>query len=241
MREPSATSGKERLQDGAAGKRGGERGGPVLGLASVAVGVLGFVWALAGATLLVTAPLGLAALGCGVLGWNRARQRRPPGRRDMAAIGSSLGVLALLGGVLTGTGGSGKIDPGSEPRAAAALPGEAIRMGGVEVAVTDVRSAPSDSPASSGTRVTVVYQLTNITGSDKVFDKSAQIVYADGQAYPASAQGTLEVSDSATMLLMLEPGVTTRGKVAFSVPDAARLTTIGVVSSDGTEHLVTAP
>lgn len=243
MPEVSETSSKDGIQDTTAAKQDGAfsgGGGSIWGLASVAVGVLGLVWALAGATLVVI-PLALAALGCGVLGWNHARQHYPAGRRDMAAVGVVLGVLALFSSGVRDMAGSETSETSSGSPPGRALPGEAVRLGTVDVTVTNVSSASEKDPATSAADVIVAYKLNNLTGSDQVFDKSAQVVYANGQPHPASAQGTLEVSDSATMLLTLKPGATTRSKIAFSMAKPATVTAVGVVSSDGTERIVVVP
>lgn len=198
------------------------------------------VWALAGATLVVIL-LALVALGFGVLGWHHARQRYPAGHRGMAAVDAVLGVLALVSSGVRGMDGSETSDVGSGSPSGKALPGEAVRLGTVDVTVTNVSSAPEEDPATAAADVIVTYKLNNLTGSDQVFDKSAQVVYAGGRPHPASAQGTLEVSNSATMLLTLKPGATTRSKTAFSVAKPASVTAVGVVNSDGTERIVVVP
>lgn len=243
MPEQSETSSEDRIQDTAAAKQDRafcRQGGSMWGLVSVAVGALGLVWALAGAAL-VAIPLALVALGCGVLGWKYARQHYPAGRRDVAVVGATLGVLALFSGGVRGMDGSETSDVSSDSPRAGPLPGETIQLGTVDVTVTDVSSASEEGPATTAADVIVTYKLNNLTGSDQVFDKSAQVVYVGGQPHPASAQGTLEVSDSATMLLTLKPGATTRSKIAFSMAKPATVTAIGVVSSDGMEQIVAVP
>ncbi|MBA0127472.1 DUF4352 domain-containing protein [Haloechinothrix sp. YIM 98757] len=210
-------------------------------VASVALGLLGLIWVVAGASALVTVPLALAAVACGVLGWRSARQQRSTGRRDVAVFGAALGVLTLLSVTLTGTGGSETGDAGTDP----ARHGDTVRVGDVDVAVTDVGPAPEELPAPSGSDSSVYqvvsYELTNSTGSEQVFDKSVQSVYANGDRYSASTRGTSELNDSATMLTTVEPGVTIESKVAFELPETVTVTEVGLCDTVGKEWLVAVP
>lgn len=194
---------------------------------------------------MLTVLLALAAIVCGGLGWRRARQQRSTGRRDVAVIGAALGVLTLLSAILMGTSDSATGDAGTDPAAEATQLGDTVTLDNVEVTATDVSPAPDDmrgpSGPDSGTYRIVSYEVTNPGGSDAVFDKTAQTVYANGEQYPASTQGTNQLADSTTMLATLEPGETTDVQIAFAVPEAATVSKIGLVDMAGAEWTVTVP
>ncbi|MBA0125548.1 DUF4352 domain-containing protein [Haloechinothrix sp. YIM 98757] len=215
------------------------------GVASVVLGLLGLVGALTDALMVLTVLLALAAIVCGALGWSSARRQHSGGRRDVAVIGAALGVLTLLTATLMGTSGSETGEAGTDSATEPAQLGDTVRVGNVDVTVTDVSSAPEDmrepSGPESGTYRIVTYELTNPGGTDQVFDKTAQTVYAEGEQYRASTQGTHQLADSATMLESLEPGATIDVRIAFALPEATSVTKVGLVDTDGTEWAVTAP
>lgn len=211
------------------------------GLASVAIGLLSAVWALAGATLFLTLPLALTAISCGVRDRTHLRQYRAVGLRNASTVGMTLGVLALFSGFLTGTDDPETTNASSDAASGQAILGEPVRMGGMQVTVTDVSAAPEKIQPPSGQHWIVTYSLTNLTSSTGAFDKTAQLLYADnGQRYAASTQGTLELTDS-TMLHTLEPGDTSRSKIVFALPEAATVAKLSLVNSIGIEHVVEVP
>ncbi|GAA5121062.1 DUF4352 domain-containing protein [Haloechinothrix salitolerans] len=218
-----------------------DRRRPLWGVASVAIGWLSVVWALAGATLILTLPLALTAIGCGVRARTHPRRYRAAGLRSPSTVGMTLGVLALLSGLLTDTDSPEPTNASSDAASGQTILGEPVRMGGMRVTVTDVSAAPEKLQPTSGQYWIVRYRLSNRTSSTGAFDKTAQLVYADsGQRYAASTQGTLELTD-ATMLHTLEPGDTSRSKIVFALPEAATVAKLGLVSSIGSEHVVEVP
>ena len=140
----------------------------------------------------------------------------------VAAAGGSGGG----GGTDSGGGDNGSETASEDGGGKSGAVGDAIENAGTTYKVTKVDTTKTiGDPDLGGARadgmfVVVSLELTNNKDETKTFtDSSAKIETSDGKKYETSDKAVLSFADESLLLKDIQPDLTTKGKLAFELPE----------------------